>query len=89
MKGTVVSGFIEQVIKEVKSTIIIYQPPYIPSSFRDTFLLANIHQLTCIHLLPIIRFWIIARDLIHIGWLTDKCLCLLFEARWNCEGVDG
>ena len=27
MKATIASGFIEQVIKEINSTIIIYQPP--------------------------------------------------------------
>ena len=48
-----VLGFIGLVIKEIKSTITIHQPPHNPSSFRDTCLVADVH---CFYLLAIIRF---------------------------------
>ena len=88
MKVTAVAGFNEQVIEEIKN------PPPTPSQSikLQRHLSANqcTYALSGSNYLALNQYnsqQIDSYELIY--WLADKCLCYLFEARWNCEGVDG
>ena len=79
---TAVSGLIESMIKEIQNTMI-----------RDL----SATQCTPVHMHPS-AYWLLsgsepdnsqqmdAYELTYDGY-ADKCLCQLFEARWNCEGL--
>ena len=56
IEGTTVLSFIEQVIDEIKNTIIINQHLTIDQASRDTCVLANKYQFIFIHLLANIWF---------------------------------